>query len=188
MKNNIWRYWRPIYRYTWAIAQKSSYSHFRSYTSSGNKLVLDIGTGTGEYIRNLPANNRYIFTDIDPVALDIAARHAKEHLHDGNYELVVCDASEAINRFKDADIISIIHVISVVSSPGDLIRDALENLKPGGILLIYISRISKKIDWFCNPFVRTLGFRLLDVRKITDGLLRKKVGMLNDCYMYTKPL
>jgi len=188
MKKNIWRYWRPIYRYTWAIAQQSSYGHFQTYTSSGKKLVLDIGTGTGEYISSLPTDNKYIFTDIDPVALEIASRRASEYLHDGNYELIVCDAFEAIQRFKDVDIISIIHVISVVSKPGDLIRSAIEHLKPGGILLIYISRISKKIDWFCNPLFRALGFKLLDVRKVTGGLLRKKIGLLNDCYIFQKPL
>ena len=187
MNKNIWSYWRPIYQYTWAIAQHSSYAHFRTSTSSGNKLVLDIGTGTGEYIKNLPAGNRYLFTDIDPISLAVAARHARKHLREGSYELVVCDALEAIRTYSDADIISIIHVISVVSDPGELIRSAKERLKPGGTLLIYISRISKKIDWLCNPLIRSLGFKLLDVRKITDGLLRKKIGVLNDCYIYRKP-
>jgi SAM-dependent methyltransferase len=188
MTKNIWSYWRPIYRYTWAIAQLSSYGHFRASTSSGNKLVLDIGTGTGEYIKNLPTDNRYIFTDIDPVSLAIAGRHAREHLREGSYELVVCDAFAALRDHGDADIVSFIHVISVVADPGELIRTAKERLKPGGTLLIYISRISKKIDWLCNPLVRSLGFRLLDLRKLTDGLLRKRIGILNDCYVYRKPL
>lgn len=188
MRKNNWRYWRPIYSYTWAKVQRSSYDHFQGFTEGGNKLVLDIGTGTGEYVKNLSPNNKYIFTDIDPVALKITAKYAKEYLKEGNYEIFVCDALEAIKRHKDVDVISIIHVVSVISNPRDLIKTAINHLKPGGILLIYISRISKKIDWFCNPLFRTLGFRLMDVGKITNGLLRKKIGMLNDCYIYEKPL
>lgn len=185
---NIWCYWRPIYRYTWAKVQKSSYDHFQDFTECGNKLVLDIGTGTGEYVKKLSVNNKYIFTDIDPASLKITATLAEKYLKKDNYEILVCDAFEAIKRHKDIDVISIIHVISVISNPIELIGVAINKLKPGGILLIYISRVSKKIDWFCNPLFRALGFRLLDVGKITSGLLRKKVGILNDCYMYKKPL
>ncbi len=51
---NIWRFWRPIYGFTWATWQASSYAHYASYLNAlQNSIVLDIGTGTGEYIKSL---------------------------------------------------------------------------------------------------------------------------------------
>lgn len=186
--HNSWKYWRHVYSYTWAVAQRSSYEHFQHYIRGGNKVVLDIGTGVGEYIKKLPKNNRYIFTDLDPIALGDAEVQCRKHLKPETYELVCCDAVEAVSRSSDIDVLSLIHVISVVDDPEALISASIRSLRPGGILLIYISSISKRIHWLCNPLFRMLGFRLMDVSRFTNGLVRKKAGRLNDCYIYRKAL
>ena len=55
--NNPWRYWRPIYNYTWAVAQRSSYVHYKRQLKDTGKTILDIGTGEGVYIKHLPRGN-----------------------------------------------------------------------------------------------------------------------------------
>lgn len=109
-KSNVWRKWRPVYKYTWARWQHSSYKHFAANVGE-NKVVLDIGTGTGAYIKMLPKNNTYIFTDIDVESLKNAEQQAKLYLKLGSYQYVCCDAEAALQRFKLCDVISLLHVI-----------------------------------------------------------------------------
>lgn len=181
---NSWSYWRPIYHLTWAIAQRSSYKHYKSVVADCHGKVLDIGTGTGEYIQDLPKRNTYTFTDIDAPSLAVAEKRAKERLGNGTYKILNCDGVHALKAITNQDLISIIHVISVVPDPEELLKLAIEKLAPGGKIVVYISRFSKYSKWLCNPLFRALGFKILDMRKMEGSWQYKRAGLLNDCYIY----
>lgn len=185
---NSWAYWRPIYRFTWAVAQASSYRHYDRIVSACRGKVLDIGTGTGEYIKTLPQTNIYTFTDIDAPSLAVAKRRAKLNLPQGSYQILKCDGIDALQKNPGQDLISIIHVISVVPDPQHLLEAAVDSLARGGKIVVYISRFSKYSKWLCNPLFQALGFKMIDMRKMGKGWRRERAGMLNECYIYEKPL
>lgn len=187
-RRNSWAYWRPVYRFTWAVAQASSYRHYDGIVSACRGKVLDIGTGTGEYIKTLPQANTYTFTDIDAPSLAIAKSRARQTLPQGSYQVLKCDGIEALRQNPDQDLISIIHVISVVPDPRRLLDAAVDNLAAGGRIVVYISRFSKYSKWLCNPLFRALGFRMIDMREMGEGWHHERAGMLNDCYIYEKSL
>lgn len=186
-RGNPWRYWRPIYRYTWAFLQQSSYLHFSSYTRNlQSRLIIDLGTGTGEYISKVGASNAYIFSDIDAVSLEKAANRASAFLPEGCWRVQLGDAREVVATAPQADVVSVIHVISVVEDPGLLIQTALDNLKPDGRLLIYISRFSRYFQYLCSPLNTIMGFRLINVEKILPNFTRESAGWFNYCYVVRK--
>lgn len=67
------------------------------------------------------------------------------HLEPSSYQFILSDAQQAIHEAEGVDLISLIHVISVVPNPEKIIEEAIKKLNPGGELLIYISALSKKI-------------------------------------------
>jgi phosphatidylethanolamine/phosphatidyl-N-methylethanolamine N-methyltransferase len=183
---NPWTYWRPIYRYTWALAQRSSYKHFCSYLRNGGKRVLDIGTGTGVYIKNLTRNNFYYFSDVDEKSLDKAKTVANKYLNDNSYCFYQGDALNILSEVSDVDIISLIHVISVVPEPEQLIKTAIEKLNSQGELIIYISSLSKKIPLSFENTFKHLGFKPLRLENMGVKWTVHKVSPLNECYVYRK--
>jgi SAM-dependent methyltransferase len=182
---NIWKYWRPIYRWTWAKAQESSYQHAAEWLKGKKATVLDVGTGTGEYIALLPQENHYIFTDIDEGSLKKATRRAMDRLGWG-FEVKKLSAMEALEQHQDLDVILMVHVISVIGNHEALIRKAMECLKPGGSLLIYINRFSRKFASMDHPIFQGFGFKLINVDQIDVGHVRTQVGLLNECYDFRK--
>lgn len=185
-QGNSWAYWRPIYRYTWALAQRSSYLHFRRLTACAPLRVLDIGTGTGEYIETIAPDHEYTFTDIDGPSLDTARERARKRLPPGRYRIEQSDGVSALRRHPGQDLIAMIHVVSVVPDPHALIEAAKDCLNENGRIVVYISRFSKYSGWLCNPLFRALGFRMFDMRAMGDGWRHERAGLLNDCFVYRK--
>jgi len=186
LTKNAWRYWRPVYRYTWALIQKSSYEHFCDYVSRKDFKILDIGTGTGVYIKSLPEKNYYYFSDIDIKSVLKAEKEAKNKFQSKRYEMIHGDALSALDRVEGVDLISLIHVISVVPNPHEVIEKAIEKLNPGGELLIYISRLSKNIpDQLQDKFHR-FGFRTLKLDEMNLKWKIVRVSPLNECYIFKK--
>ncbi len=183
---NAWRYWRPIYRYTWALIQKSSYEHFCEYLSCGDRQILDIGTGTGVYIPGLPDSNFYTFSDIDIKSLNKAKIQAEKKFSNPRCEFIHGDAMAAIERSGSVDLISLIHVISVVPHPEQVIAKAIEKLNPGGELLIYISSISKKVPESWQHKFHQFGFRTLRLEDMGLDWKVVRVSPLNECYVLKK--
>lgn len=187
-RRNPWRYWKPVYGFTWALFQRSSYRHFSDFTRSApvGKLVIDVGTGTGEYIKYVSPANRYIFTDIDSQAIRCAADAARASLPEGSWSVRIGDARHVMEALPHADLISVIHVISVVDDPASVIDLALQRLNPSGVLLIYISKLSKPLRYLGDSIFRPLGFRLLDVEAYLPRFHRESAGWLNYCYIVRK--
>ena len=183
----MWSLWRPIYRWTWAQAQKSSYEHAAEWLKGKKAQVLDVGTGTGEYIAMLPAGNRYIFTDIHLASLEKAKARAQAQLN-AAYEFQNVAAEEALEKNPGMDVILMIHVISVIGDHEKLIQKAVDALKPGGSLLVYINRFSRNFAMLDNPILLGLGFKLINVDAVQVPHSRDQVGWMNECYEFRKPV
>jgi SAM-dependent methyltransferase len=184
---NIWQYWRPVYGFTWALMQRSSYRHLVQTLQrmEGNRVVLDIGCGTGEYIRHLPRKHIYRFVDIDPKSLEVARRECERHLRPGHWSLHCMDAERALRTLGPVDVITAVHVISVVEHPLRLIALAKDTLSSRGELLLYISRMSKRLPRRLDAVARLLGFRGVDLRHAED-FHRRHAGLVNECYHYVR--
>jgi SAM-dependent methyltransferase len=186
-KKNIWEYWRPVYGFTWALMQRSSYRHLIQALRrmDAPKVVLDIGCGTGEYIKHLPQRHTYRFVDIDPKSLAIARRECERHLNPGHWSIHCLDAGGALDHLGPVDVITVVHVISVVENPLDLIERAKRTLNHRGELLMYISCMSKRLPRRFNGVARVFGFRGVNLHHDQE-LLRRRAGVLNECYQYTR--
>lgn len=182
--SNAWRWWLPIYKYTWERWQQSSYRHFAANVGE-NKVVLDIGTGTGAYIKMLPKNNYYIFTDIDSKSLKIAKVQAKKYLSSGTYEFDCCDATTAIKQHSHANVISMLHVITVIPLPEQLLDLIAKTMQPETTLHIYVSGFSKKMPNFLNKLVKFLGFNVIKVQLLHKDLSSEKICVFNERYLLT---
>lgn len=184
---NIWQYWRPVYGFTWALMQRSSYRHLVQALQrmDGSRVVLDLGCGTGEYIRHLPRKHVYRFVDIDAKSLEVARRECERHLRPGHWSLHCMDAESALGSLGPVDVITAVHVISVVEQPLRLISLAKDALSARGELLLYISRMSKRLPRRLDAVARVFGFRGVDLRHAED-LHRRHAGLVNECYHYVR--
>ena len=186
-KSNVWEYWRPVYAYTWSLMQRSSYHHLVQTLRrmEAPKTVLDLGCGTGEYIKHLPARHRYHFVDIDPKSLAIARRECERYLLPGHWTVHCLDAAGALERVGPVDVITAVHVISVIDNPREIIEHAKRRLNRNGHLLLYISRMSKGLPRGLNGVAGVFGFQGLNLRHDHE-LHHRRAGVLNECYAYTR--
>ncbi len=184
---NIWTYWRPVYAYTWALMQRSSYHHLTQTLRRMEtpKVVLDIGCGTGEYIKHLPKKHTYHFVDIDQKSLDIARKECERHLEAGRWAVHCLDADGALEKIGPVDVITAVHVISVIPNPDDVIARAKQRLNHNGHLLLYISRMSKRLPRRLNGIAQAFGFRGLNLNRDRE-LHARRAGVFNECYHYTR--
>ena len=184
---NIWEYWRPVYGFTWALMQQSSYRHLVHTLAhmDAPRVILDIGCGTGEYIRHLPRQHSYRFVDIDAKSLEVARRECERHLRPGQWSLHCLDAESALRTLGPVDVVTAVHVISVVDHPMRLISLAKEALKPHGELLFYLSRMSKRIPRRLDRVARMLGFRGVRIGQAGEFICRR-AGVFNECYHYIR--
>lgn len=184
---NPWLFWRPVYNFTWAKWQQSSYRHFGKWTEKQKGLkILDLGTGTGDYIRYLGKDNYYIFTEPDKQSINQAKKQAARYLKVGQYEFRLGYAEEILQKTEPVDVISMLHVISVVPNPNAVIKLCLKKIKKGGALLIYLNtrrKLSMGLKIF-NPIFRPLGFRVVDLNKLLPNRTEQQICPFNTCHTY----
>src|SRR4051812_46075937 len=126
-------------------------------------LVLDLGIGTGVSLNYYPAHARLVGIDLSGGML----REARKKIRDmGLNQASVFQANALELPFADSsfDHIFISHVISVVSDPVRLVREAQRVAKPGARIVIvnhfqstnrFIALVEK---WLC-PLCTKLGWR-----------------------------
>ncbi len=191
---NVWTLWRPVYSFTWGLWQKSSYEHFADFTRKNHDLtILDIGTGVGPYIKYLGEKNknRFIFSEPDRLALKVAERRVKKYLPNmmkkNAPEFLIGYAEDILKKTKKVDIIVLVHVISVLPHPDAFLKLALQHLKPGGKIMLYVNTRKSKLAHSLNPLTRALGFQSVDMEKIIPKKYRvERAGALNTCYIIEK--
>ena len=174
---NKWIFWRPIYRYTWALWQRSSYRHFASYLNTlENATFRDLGTGTGAYIPllALKESTHIIFTDPDPLAL--AQAQASPSACAQNFSFDVLDAEHALVKYSNVTHLSLLHVYSVLDAPCDFL-DLCQRKAPQVIMLIYLSKFNglRWLDFLSSR----LGFKQIDRSVLHARFSYESVSRLN---------
>ena len=134
----------------------------------------------------LPDKNNYTFSDIDPKSLEKARVQAQKKFSQAQYTFLHGDAMKALSTDQSFDLISLIHVISVVPQHEEVIRRAIEKLNPGGELLIYISSISKKVPASFQDKFSGVGFRTLRLESMGLDWKVLRISPLNECYVLKK--
>jgi 2-polyprenyl-3-methyl-5-hydroxy-6-metoxy-1,4-benzoquinol methylase len=101
----------------------------------GCRRALDVGCGTGAYVRRLCAGGWSAQgIDVDPRAVDLARRHAPEAtFHIGTLDQLPDQKSFAY--------VSMNHVLEHVRRPAELVARCAALLEPGGILSIGVPNI-----------------------------------------------
>lgn len=180
IKKNIWAVWRPVYKYSWAVWQRKSYVHYANIVNKlSDAVILDIGTGTGEYIKYIRANNgvRFIFSDPDPKALEIAMQYSSRQ--GLNCEFIVGNADEVIKLVDNCTHVSLIHVLSVIDNPFEFV-DAVKTKFSNVKIYAYLSKLNAKRN--SKGGVGRAGFRRLDKDQLLEYFVVEPVNYLNNVY------
>jgi phosphatidylethanolamine/phosphatidyl-N-methylethanolamine N-methyltransferase len=130
---------------------------------SASDTVLDLGIGTGASLNYYPDFGRIIGVDLSAGMLRECRKKMRER---GLNRAVVFQADALKLPFADDsfDHVFISHVISVVSDPAELVREAQRVAKPGARIVIvnhfqstnrFIALVEK---WLC-PLCTKLGWR-----------------------------
>jgi phosphatidylethanolamine/phosphatidyl-N-methylethanolamine N-methyltransferase len=130
---------------------------------SATDLVLDLGIGTGASLNYYPDFGRIVGIDLSDGMLRECRKKMRER---GLNRAVVFQADALRLPFADDtfDHVFISHVISVVSDPAKLVREAQRVAKPGARIVIvnhfqstnrFIAMVEK---WLC-PLCTKLGWR-----------------------------
>lgn len=136
----------------------------RHMNIQGDETVLDLGIGTGVSLNYYPTDRgRIVGVDLSPGML----RECRKKIRQRNLDRVTVFQGNALNLpFADStfDHVFISHVISVVSDPVQLVREAQRVAKPGARIVIvnhfqstnrFIAMVEK---WLC-PLCTKLGWR-----------------------------
>jgi phosphatidylethanolamine/phosphatidyl-N-methylethanolamine N-methyltransferase len=126
-------------------------------------LVLDLGIGTGASLNYYPDRGQIIGIDLSEGMLQLCRKKIRER---GLRRATVFQADALALPFADNtfDRIFISHVISVVSDPARLVREAQRVAKPGARIVMLnhfqsANRMIAKVEkWLC-PLCTKLGWR-----------------------------
>ncbi len=130
---------------------------------SPTDLVLDLGIGTGVSLNYYPSHGRVVGVDLSAGMLRKAREKIRERGLDRSF-VFQANALELPFAESTFDHVFISHVISVVSDPVQLVREAQRVAKPGARIVIvnhfqstnrFIAMVEK---WLC-PLCTKLGWR-----------------------------
>jgi phosphatidylethanolamine/phosphatidyl-N-methylethanolamine N-methyltransferase len=125
--------------------------------------ILEIGVGTGLLMMRYPSSSRITGVDISVDMLKVAEKRVQESGQDNRIELK-CGSFEQMNELSpnSYDCVSIPYVLSVTSTPVDMLEKALFCCKPSGYVVI-VNHFSGAKGWaiierIAAPFADFLGF------------------------------
>lgn len=174
----IYDWQSAVYEATFArLVKKRVETAVKHMNIRSTDLVLDLGIGTGASLNYFPRDRGRI------VGIDLSSGMLKQCIHKitrlGLKNVNICQANALKLPFAENtfDQVFISHVISVVSDPAALVREAQRVAKPGARILILnhfqsSNRLVALIEkWLCPLFVH-VGWRsdlaLQDVIRATN--------------------
>lgn len=126
---------------------------------------LDIGCGGGilsESISRLPIVNKVKGIDLSPSVLEVAKKHKSldPMIEDKiDYELT---SIEELSKDSQFDIVTMFEMLEHVDYPSQVLKNALEHVKPGGY--VFLSTINRDfISWFTTIFMGEHILRIVPV-------------------------
>jgi len=125
--------------------------------------VLDLGVGTGASLEFYPSDVRVVGVDLSPGMLR-EARQKMTELGIQNIMLMQADALHLPFADDSFDHVLITHVITVVSDPVAVIRQAQRVCKLGGRIVVLnhfqsTNRFMSLLEKWASPFCTKLGWR-----------------------------
>lgn len=153
-----------VYDYTFGKLVKKRISRAIEHMKiQPGETVLDIGVGTGGSLAFYPTHGRVIGVDLSSGML----REARKKIVEDEYDSATVFQGNALELpFEDSsfDHIFISHVISVVSQPELLVREAQRVAKEGARIVILnhflsTNRFIAMFEKWANPICQKIGWR-----------------------------
>ncbi len=153
-----------VYDYTFgALVKKRIARAIEHMKIQPDETVLDIGIGTGGSLPYYPSHGKVMGVDLSSGML----REARKKVVDENYNNATVFQGNALELpFEDSsfDHIFISHVISVVSRPELLVREAQRVAKEGARIVILnhflsTNRFVAMLEKWANPICQKIGWR-----------------------------
>lgn len=135
-----------------------------AYTPVSKKTVmLDLGCGSGEHIKEFIPKVKHIYgVDYSKQMIDIAKSELKK-CPQKRYTLIQADAAHVPLKAKSVDVIIAMGLLDYVDSPDDVLRECKRLLKPNGILVYSMPKSPSIFSFLRTPFgifLRKLLFHL----------------------------
>lgn len=153
-----------VYDYTFgALVRKRIARAITHMNIKPGETVLDVGIGTGGSMAAYPQHAKVMGVDLSGGML----REARKKIEEDNYQNITVFQGNALELpFEDSsfDHLFISHVISVVSQPEMLIREAQRVAKEGAKIVILnhflsTNRFMAMLEKWANPLCQKIGWR-----------------------------
>ncbi len=135
----------------------------QSLSLNGSRRVLEVGVGTGIYLKHYPPRCRVTGIDVSPKMLDLARKRVRKHgLR--HVELLLMDAENMRLEENGFDAVVALHVVNVTPNPEALMREIRRVCKPGGDIFIvnhFSSRNKKnsRLEQSLSPLQTIIGWK-----------------------------
>lgn len=171
--------------FDWALGPGRRAAVSKLPVSKGDR-ILEIGVGTGLSLPLYPRSCHVTGIDITDAMLE-RARTRLERIGRDGVELRRMDARNL--QFPDASFDAVVapYLVSVVSDPSRVMKEAARVCRPGGIVAVvnrFRSRapVLRQIDGWLTPATQWIGFRLdLPIETVlgTPGLRVERIDRVN---------
>ena len=171
--------WAGVYDHTFgALVHRRQTRAIQELRARPGERILDLGVGTGLSLVKYPAGTEVVGVDLSGGMLDKARDRLLECRREDRGSVTLAQADAMNTPFADGsfDHVMISHVISVVSDPNRLLREAKRLLKPGGriVVLNHFQSASPALalaEGVLNPVFVKIGWRSdLTLEECVEGL------------------
>lgn len=105
-------------------------------TQSGGELAIEVGPGEGEFLPELASRYQRVIAVDNASSMLEKSRQAAAGKSLNNIEFMLADTGSASIASNSADCVVINMVLHHVPSPADILADASQWLRPGGVLSV----------------------------------------------------